>query len=167
MSPTLLTFHVQEKIMKELTSIIRTTNGYPYFWLFWRAFFTFHAAYGSLLKAVLCLIWWKVRPNSNRISFVFFLLSSTSLKVSLLFSRKSLTSQKFLGTERRKKYIIYVFYMCTGKSFSEALILASVNPQYDERLLTEFQEKYNLTTCCVQILFWMSKQKQNSCHIVG
>ena len=30
----------------------------------------------------------------------------------------------------------------TGKSLSEALILASVNPQYDERFFFEFQEKY-------------------------
>ena len=29
----------------------------------------------------------------------------------------------------------------TGKSFSEALILASVNPQYDKRLLIEFLPK--------------------------
>jgi hypothetical protein len=28
----------------------------------------------------------------------------------------------------------------TGKYFSEALILASVNPKYDERLFIEFQE---------------------------
>ena len=41
----------------------------------------------------------------------------------------------------------------TGKSFSEALILESVNPQYDERLFIEFPEKYKFTTCCVQILF--------------
>ena len=41
----------------------------------------------------------------------------------------------------------------TGKSFSEALILASVNPQYDKRLFIEFKEKYKVTTCCVQILF--------------
>ena len=56
----------------------------------------------------------------------------------------------------------WVFVQCgsTGKSFSEALILASVNPQYDKRLFIEFPEKYKFTTCCVQILFWMSKQKQ-------
>ena len=41
----------------------------------------------------------------------------------------------------------------TGKSFSEALILASVNPQYDKRLFIEFPEKYKFRTCCVQILF--------------
>ena len=39
----------------------------------------------------------------------------------------------------------------TGKFFSEAIILESVNPQYDKRLFIEFPEKY--TTCCVQILF--------------
>ena len=38
----------------------------------------------------------------------------------------------------------------TGKSFSEALILASVNPQYDERLFFELQEKYML---CTKIVF--------------
>ena len=41
----------------------------------------------------------------------------------------------------------------TGKSIAEALILAQVNPQYDKRLFIEFQEKYKLTTCCVQKLF--------------
>ena len=39
---------------------------------------------------------------------------------------------------------------CTGKSFSGALILASVNPKYDKRLFIEFPEKYKFTTCCVQ-----------------
>ena len=29
----------------------------------------------------------------------------------------------------------------TGKSFSEALILASFNPQYDKRLVIEFSQK--------------------------
>ena len=38
----------------------------------------------------------------------------------------------------------------TGKSFSEALIVASVNPQHDERLFIEFPEKYKFTTGCVQ-----------------
>ena len=30
----------------------------------------------------------------------------------------------------------------TGKSFSEALILASINPQYDKRLFIELQVQY-------------------------
>ena len=48
---------------------------------------------------------------------------------------------------------------------SEALILESVNPQYDERLFIEFPEKYKIRTCCVQILFWMSKQKQKNIFV--
>ena len=52
----------------------------------------------------------------------------------------------------------------TGKSLSEALIFASTNPQYDNRLFIELQVQYmnipssNLgRTCNVQKLFWMSK----------
>ena len=48
----------------------------------------------------------------------------------------------------------------TGKSLSEALIFASTNPQYEDRLFIEFQVQYmkipssNLgRTCCVQKLF--------------
>ena len=43
--------------------------------------------------------------------------------------------------------------LCTGKSFSEALILESVNPRYDERWFIEFPEKYKFRTCCVKIFF--------------
>ena len=32
--------------------------------------------------------------------------------------------------------------LCTGKSFSEVLILASTNPQYDKRLFIELQVQY-------------------------
>ena len=49
----------------------------------------------------------------------------------------------------------------TGEFVSEAFILESVNPKYDKRLFIEFPEKYKFRTCCVQILFGMSKQKQN------
>ena len=48
----------------------------------------------------------------------------------------------------------------TGKSLSEALVFASTNPQYDDRLFIELQVQYmkipssNLgRTCCVQKLF--------------
>ena len=57
-----------------------------------------------------------------------------------------------------KTFLLKSLY--TGKSFSEALILESVNPQYYERLFIGFPEKYKFTTCCEQISFWMSKQKQ-------
>ena len=74
----------------------------------------------------------------------------------------------------------------TGKSVSEALILESVNPQYDKRLFIEFQEKSKFTTCCVQKIFcfvltfktifvhnmlwtciFLGIQWTISCHIVG
>ena len=51
-------------------------------------------------------------------------------------------------------------FVSTSKSVSEALILESVNPQYDEKLFIQFPEKYKIKTFCVQILFWMPKQKQ-------
>ena len=51
-------------------------------------------------------------------------------------------------------------YKSTGKSLSEALIYASTNPQYDDRLFIELQVQSmkipssNLErTCCVQKLF--------------
>ena len=37
----------------------------------------------------------------------------------------------------------------TGHSLSEALILASINPKYDDRLLSSVQEKYKFSTCCI------------------
>jgi hypothetical protein len=52
----------------------------------------------------------------------------------------------------------------TGKSLSEALIFASTNPQYDDRLFIELKVQYmkipssNLgRTCCVQKLFLTSR----------
>ena len=56
----------------------------------------------------------------------------------------------------------------TGKSFSEALILASVNPQYEKKCSLIYQflhENYKLRTFCVHKLFWMSKQKQKIVYV--
>ena len=43
-----------------------------------------------------------------------------------------------------KKAMVYFSpsHLITGKSFSEALILASTNPQYDKRLFIELQIHY-------------------------
>ena len=52
----------------------------------------------------------------------------------------------------------------TGKSLSEALILASTNPQYDDRLFIELRVQYKKTTSTVHVvyancfLFWHSEQ---------
>ena len=70
-------------------------------------------------------------------------------------------------------FFSYIYYVCiiqyvamyssTGKSFSEALILESVNPQYDERLFIELQEKYEFRTCCVQKLLFCFDIQNNIC----
>ena len=41
----------------------------------------------------------------------------------------------------------------TGKSFSEALILASTNPQYDKRLFIELRVQYMKTTSSEHVVY--------------
>ena len=57
----------------------------------------------------------------------------------------------------------------TSKSFSEALIFASTNPQYDKRLFIDFSVLYMKTTSSGHVVYincfecqnlWWSKQKQ-------
>ena len=57
----------------------------------------------------------------------------------------------------------------TGKSLSEALIFASTNPQYENRLFIELQVQYMKIpssklgrTCCIQKLF-LTFRKNNFC----
>ena len=73
-----------------------------------------------------------------------------------LLPNHQIDDDKQIGKKNVGKYII----LCTGKSLSEALIFASTNPQYDDRLFIELQVQYmkipssNLgRTCCVQKLF--------------
>ena len=56
--------------------------------------------------------------------------------------------------------IIWKTLQSTGKSFSEALILALVNPQHDEILFIESPEKYKFRTCCVHIVLNVKTIKQ-------
>ena len=65
-----------------------------------------------------------------------------------------------VALKENKKNKNYSPISSTGKSLSEALIFASTNPQYDDRLFIELQVQYmkisssNLgRTCCVQKLF--------------
>ena len=55
------------------------------------------------------------------------------------------------------------FYVVVLVVVSEALILESVNPQYDDRLFIDlrlqYEKKCKFRICCVQRLFWMLKQK--------
>ena len=51
--------------------------------------------------------------------------------------------------------------ICTGKSFSEALILASTNPQYGKRLFIELQVQYMKTTSSVHDVYTNYSECQN------
>ena len=44
-------------------------------------------------------------------------------------------------------------FCVTGKSFSEALILASVNPQYDNRLFIELRVQYEKNTSSEHVVY--------------
>ena len=54
----------------------------------------------------------------------------------------------------------------TGKSLTEAVILASTNPQYDKRLFIELQVQYML---CTQIVLNVKTKKTNLCtqHVLN
>ena len=52
------------------------------------------------------------------------------------------------------------FFYFTGKSFSEALILAPVNPQYDDRLFIEFQKKIKVHNIVYKYCFECQNKKQ-------
>jgi hypothetical protein len=69
-------------------------------------------------------------------------------------------TQSLLTTNLKSVIRHNLGHYSTGKSLSEALIFASTNPQYDDRLYIELQVQYmkipssNLgRTCCVQKLF--------------
>ena len=44
-------------------------------------------------------------------------------------------------------------HTCTGYSLSEALILATINPKYDNRLFVELQSQYMKSTCTELVAF--------------
>ena len=60
--------------------------------------------------------------------------------------------------EKHSMNMKYRALLQVSKSLSEALILASTNPQYDDRLFIKLRvqylhENYKLRTCCVHKLF--------------
>ena len=110
--------------------------------------------------------WWKRRPVrglvNNLQNIMLFDTFSMFFKWSL---RMESSMSDHCDKEPIKEsillrpFLIFLFKH-TGKSYSEALILASVNPQHDKRLFIEIPKKYKYRTCSVQILFWISKQTQ-------
>ena len=57
-------------------------------------------------------------------------------------------------------------YFCTVKSFSEALILASTNPQYDERLFIDLPVHYMTTTSSEHVVYINCSECQNKNQFV-
>ena len=55
----------------------------------------------------------------------------------------------------------------TGKSFSEAIILASTNPQYDKRLFIELQVQYMKTTSSEHVVYINYSECQNKKHVLN
>ena len=52
------------------------------------------------------------------------------------------TTRQDAPAKQKPQKIPTKHFMHTGKSFSEALIFASTNPQYDDRLFIELQVQY-------------------------
>ena len=95
----------------------------------------------------------------SRAAHNYFTSSGECLSQCLIVS-VGLWTFKSGGHSFHVKFLTQIF---TGKYFSEALILASSNPQYDKRLLIELQVQYmkipsskhveNLV--CTQIVFFV------------
>ena len=70
-----------------------------------------------------------------------------------------------LQEQVKKAFCYQTLSNCTGKSFSEALILASTNPQYDKRLFIEFtcsvHENYKLRTSGEHLVYINCSECQN------
>ena len=54
-----------------------------------------------------------------------------------------------------------MFLILTGKSFSEALILASTNPQYDKRLFIDLPVQYMKTKSSEHVVYINCFECQN------
>ena len=78
-----------------------------------------------------------------------------------IWKKKSKNDCNAIHVKMNKNSDVDVF---AGKSLSEALILASTNPQYDDRLFIELPVQYKKTTSSVHVvytncsLFWHSEQ---------
>ena len=59
---------------------------------------------------------------------------------------KYVVSKIFPSIDKYFSFLFYLYLLSTGKSLSEALIFASINPQYDNRLLMELPVQYMKTT---------------------
>ena len=103
---------------------------------------------------------WKHEKNSNFFEIVW------KKEVTVLEKKNLLWNWSWIRfpIDDTQNLLLVVHYRLslktkgTGKYFSEALILASTNPQ------SIWHENYKLRTCSVHKLFWLSKQKTICVH---
>ena len=130
--------HVQKEINKKHGTFCHATD--LILFSISRTFLNIHQPFGSEFV--------KSNSYSKRLQLLFFLPQLSVLRVPCFFMNfvlnMNISDQEDIGT---------------GKSLSEALIFASTNPQYDDRLFVELQVQYmkfpssNLGRTCVQKLF--------------
>ena len=61
---------------------------------------------------------------------------------------------------------MYRIKTITGKSFSEALLLASTNPKYDKRLFIEVRVQNMKTTSSVHVVYINCSESENKKQFV-
>ena len=118
----------------------------------------------------------------------WFWFSKKTIRISAQFDHKNLVKLWFLYIHIKHNsnalYLIsdswllvnqdWNYLYSTGKSLSEALILVSTNPQYDDRLFIELRVQYMkiassehveamLRTCCVQFFCFCFDIQNNLC----
>ena len=107
---------------------------------------------------------WSVNTNSRLFPIHYFTKSTFRNQIKMKTSWKIVKcTLMFLWSIPWHQKVVITLWLgkpFTGISLSEALIFASTNPQYDDRLFVELQAQYmtipslNLgRTCCVQNLF--------------
>ena len=84
----------------------------------------------------------------------------------LVYARIS-ASEKDLPVTKKTRYWLLVMLL-TGKSLSEALILAATNPQYVKRLFIELRVQYMKTTSSEHVVYincseCRNKNKKTTC----
>ena len=62
--------------------------------------------------------------------------------------------------------ILFRKWLCTGKSMSEALIFASTNPQYDNRLFIELPVEYMKIPSSEHVVYISCSEYQNKKQFV-
>ena len=92
-----------------------------------------------------------------------FLTSSTTYYMEAIHSIHTYQNSELLAPVVCFKLIYGQFGQSTGKSVSEALILESINPKYDERLLLNYKKIQVQNMLCTNIVLNFKTKKNNFC----